>query len=227
MGKININTKLFGERLKKSLESINENTYTLAEHVSLSPATISRYVNGIMTPKITTLYAIADFLKVDPIWLMGGDHKEDLQQFTSFGKSISHNIIPLKNPCKIPVVGVIHAGEPILAEQNITGYELADVADPGEYFYLRVTGDSMINANISDGDLVLIKMQHCAENGQIVACIVNGDEATLKRYRQQKDMVILQPENSHYEPIIVPANEFESGYAQIIGIATELKRKLS
>ena len=84
----------------------------------------------------------------------------------------------------------------------------------------------MIGAGIQDGDLVLIRMQSSAENGQIVACQVNGDEATLKRFHQQINTVLLMPENPKYEPIIVPIADFESGRAKIIGVAIEIKRKL-
>lgn len=89
--------------------------------------------------------------------------------------------------------------------EDIEGYAAADVAQPEEYFYLRVTGDSMINAGIRDGDLVLLRRQESAENGQIVACLLDGADATLKRLRVQRDMAILQPENPAYEPRIIPS----------------------
>jgi repressor LexA len=123
---------------------------------------------------------------------------------------------------KIPVLGVIRAGSPIFADENIEGYEYADVKDPEGYFFLRVKGDSMINAGIKPGSKVLIHQQNCAENGQIVACLVNGDEATLKRFRQQGDTVFLMPENPDYEPIIVPCKDFDIGYAKILGVAKKV-----
>jgi repressor LexA len=108
----------------------------------------------------------------------------------------------------------------------IEGYAFADVGDDEDYFYLRVSGDSMINAFIFENDLVLVEKQSVAENGQIVVCQVNGDEATIKRYRRQGSTVILQPENPAYEPIIVPIREFEVGYARIVGVVREVKRKI-
>lgn len=148
------------------------------------------------------------------------------QQKSSGNMPKLDNIIPYTQGRKIPIIGSIPAGVPVLAEENIEGYDYADVPETGEYFFLRVKGDSMINANIFDGSLVLVKSQPCAENGQIVVCLINGDEATLKRYYQQKDMVILKPENPDYQPIIVSCNEFENGYARILGIAVEVKIKL-
>lgn len=136
------------------------------------------------------------------------------------------NVFPVPKMRRVPILGSIRAGMPILAEENIEGYEYADVPADQGYFYLRVKGDSMVNARICDDDLVLIKQQPCADDGQIVACLVNGDEATLKRFYQQGDMVILKPENPAYNPIIVPCTDFDSGYAQILGVVTEVKFKL-
>ena len=79
---------------------------------------------------------------------------------------------------------------------------------------------------IRDGDLVLIRRQCTAENGQIVACLVDGEDATLKRFRCQKGMVILQPENPYYEPKIIPLRDFEQGMARIVGVAVKLVREL-
>jgi len=126
---------------------------------------------------------------------------------------------------RVPILGRIPAGAPIMETEYIEGYEAVDVSHPENYYYLRVTGDSMIGAGIQSGDLVLIKIQSCAENGQIVACRVNGDEATLKRFRRVNDMVILSPENDAYEPILVPVSDFDTGFAAILGIMVELKRK--
>lgn len=84
----------------------------------------------------------------------------------------------------------------------------------------------MINAGIRDGDLVLLRQQNTAENGQIVACLLNGEDATLKRFRAQKGMVILQPENPAYEPRIIPMSDFDNGLACIVGVAVKLVRNL-
>ena len=87
-------------------------------------------------------------------------------------------------------------------------------------------GDSMVNAGIRDGDLVLLRRQDTAENGQIVACLVDGEDATLKRFRRQRDMVLLQPENPAYEPKLIPLSDFETGAARIVGVAVRLVREL-
>lgn len=157
---------------------------------------------------------LASALSISPMLIMGTRHDDP------------ECAIPIPKMRRIPVLGSIRAGVPVLAEENIEGYSYADVPDGQEYYFLRVKGDSMINARIHDGDLVLIKQQPCADDGQVVACLVNGAEATLKRFYRQKDMIILKPENPAYSPIIVPCSDFDSGYARILGVVKEVKFKL-
>jgi repressor LexA len=102
----------------------------------------------------------------------------------------------------LPLVGQVAAGQPVLAEENIEDYvptpELAG-GEEGDYL-LRVRGDSMMNVGILDGDLVVVKRQEVAEDGDIVVALV-GEEATVKRYFKEPDHVRLQPENDSMEPI--------------------------
>ncbi|WP_027717262.1 transcriptional repressor LexA [Desulfovirgula thermocuniculi] len=104
----------------------------------------------------------------------------------------------------VPVLGRVAAGEPVLAVEN---YEDAfplpvSFTGEGEFFMLKVRGDSMIEAGILDGDQVIVRRQPTAENGDIVVALV-GDEATVKRFYRENDHVRLQPENPHMEPIRV------------------------
>ncbi len=102
----------------------------------------------------------------------------------------------------VPVVGQVAAGEPILASQNITNY----FPIPSEYmpneqtFMLQVKGESMINAGIYDGDLVLVEQQNTAKNGDIVVALLD-DSATVKTFYKEKNRVRLQPENDALDPI--------------------------
>src|SRR5438132_1904279 len=107
-----------------------------------------------------------------------------------------------RSAVSIPIVGNVAAGSPILAEQNIEDHVLlsSELAKEG-YFLLRVRGDSMINAGIFDGDLVLVRPQHEATNGSIVVALVDGD-ATVKRFERSNGHVKLIPENPAYEPIV-------------------------
>jgi repressor LexA len=105
-------------------------------------------------------------------------------------------------PSGLPLVGRVAAGAPVLAEENIEDHvEVPELAggDVGEYV-LRVSGDSMVDAGILDGDHVVVRKQETARNGEIVVALV-GEEATVKRYFKESDHIRLQPENDAHEPI--------------------------
>ena len=103
----------------------------------------------------------------------------------------------------VPLVGNVAAGEPILAEENITDTISlpTDIVGDAASFMLSVRGDSMIEAGINDGDYVVVKEQPVAQNGDIVVAIID-DGATVKRFYREQDHIRLQPENSTMEPII-------------------------
>lgn len=110
-------------------------------------------------------------------------------------------------PKRIPVVGVVAAGHPILAVQDIDEYfplpsDLKN--DAGELFMLKIHGESMINAGILNGDNVIVKKQNTANNGEIVVAMTDENEATVKRFYKEKDHYRLQPENDTMAPIILP-----------------------
>lgn len=113
------------------------------------------------------------------------------------------DILSVKKTVDIPIMGKVTAGAPVLAVENIedTMPIPYDLVKDKEVFILNVSGDSMINAGILDGDKVLVKKQDIAENGDIVVALL-GEEATLKRFFREKDHVRLQPENDFMDPII-------------------------
>ncbi len=118
-------------------------------------------------------------------------------------------------PGQIPVIGVVTAGLPILAFENQEGTLPWD-GEPG-CFALRVRGDSMIGAGIFSGDLVVVRPQSTADDGQIVVARI-GDEATVKRLRRRSGEVWLLPENENYSPI-------DGSQAQIVGLVKALVRE--
>lgn len=103
----------------------------------------------------------------------------------------------------VPVIGHVAAGQPILAEQNIEDHIVLspDIAQEG-WFLLKVRGDSMINAGILPGDLVLVRPRQDASDGSIVVALIGDDEATVKRLRRSNGKVELLPENPAYDPIV-------------------------
>lgn len=193
-----------------------ETQAALAQKLYVNQTAVSQWERGVTTPNPSILLKLSKMYNVSTDYLLGNDIQEQKD----------NNFIPYRPTGTVPVLGRIAAGVPISAIEEVEGYEPVTVSDPENCYYLRVDGDSMIGAGIQSGDLVLIRQQPTADNGQIVACKVNGDEATLKRFHQQGEAVLLMPENPNYEPIVVPAKDFDTGYAQIFGVAIEVKRKL-
>ena len=188
----------------------------IAEATGVKEATVQRWESGnIKSLRHENLEKLAKVLNMTPAALMGWNDE-----------SANAAIVDHLEPYKAPIVGTIPAGYPAVALEDIEGYEPIPYSNAEDYIFLRVSGDSMINADIRPDDLVLIRRQSTAEPGQIVACIVNGDEATLKRYRPAPDGVYLMPENSAYAPRRVDYEDFENGYANIIGVAIEVRHKL-
>lgn len=210
----------FGARLRTLMKEQGETYLSLAQRLNMNPQTLNRYVLGQRNPKVNTAAAIAGVLGVNPLWFQG----YDAPKYSTLPPQVP--AIRPKPEALVPILGSIRAGMPALAQQDIQGYAPADVPDPEEYFYLRVEGDSMAGAGIRPGDLVLMRHQDSAESGQIVACIVDGEAATLKRFRQQGDVIILQPENPDYEPRFLSPQDFELGSAYIVGVAVRLVRDL-
>ena len=144
--------------------------------------------------------------EVDPATLRGPDEEEDQASRPS--------------PTYVPLVGRIAAGGPVLAEQAIEDiFPLPkDLVGDGELFLLSVTGDSMIDAAIADGDWVVVRQQPTADNGEIVAAMIEG-EATVKTFKRTDDRVLLLPQNDAYEPI--PGED-----ATILGKVVAVLRRL-
>jgi repressor LexA len=126
---------------------------------------------------------------------------------------------------RLPLVGDIAAGGPLLAEQNVEDYLIVPepLARGGEEFLLRVKGDSMVNAGILDGDIVVVRRQQTARDGEIVVALAgldeSADEATVKRFFRESGRVRLQPENDALEPIY-------ADHVQILGVVTGVFRAL-
>ncbi len=131
-----------------------------------------------------------------------------------------HSTRPRVRSKVVPLVGQVTAGAPILAEENIESYHVVpeEMVRGEQVFLLKVKGDSMIGAGILDGDMVLVRQQPAAENGEIVVALLE-DEATVKRFYREKDHVKLQAENPGYSPIL-------SSDVRILGKVTGLIRTL-
>ena len=149
-----------------------------AREMGYPETTVSNWFNKNTYPRPDKIQEMANYFGVRRIDLT---ENNEIQQ------------APLKNAHSIPIIGTIAAGTPILAEENIEDYFVIDNRVNAD-FGLKVKGDSMINANIFDGDIVFIRQQPTLENGEIGAILLD-DEATLKRFSKKENSVILQAEN--------------------------------
>ena len=193
------------------LQKHHATVYRVSRATGIAPSTFSDWKNGRSTPKADKLIRIAAYfhLSLDEMLGTGGGADGD--------RSAAR---------EIPIIGEIRAGSPIITEETLLGYEFADVDDTEEYFFLKVCGDSMKDCGIVDGSLVLFRKQQYAENGDVVACLVGGESATVKRFFKRDRRIYLEPENAEYEPIVLTPVDFETGDARILGVAKEVKIKL-
>ena len=197
----------------ENLLKINKTSvYRVSKATGISASTFSDWKSGRSVPKLDKLKLIADYFDIPLAAFLGED---------------TDAVSPLLEGTKVPIIGEIRAGCPIITNETLIGYEYADISSGAEeYFYLRICGDSMKDIGMVDGALVLFRKQQYAEEGDIVACLVGGDSATVKRFSRNKRNVYLIPENEDYSPIHLTTDDFESGEARILGVACEIKIKL-
>lgn len=194
----------FSERFKLLRKERGLSQAALATELGFTKSSVNMYERGDREPGLESLETIADFFNVDMDYLLGKSDVQNRFLYTpaSDAESVAlpDNIIPMPKTYRVPLLGTIACGEPILAAENIE-----DDVDIPEHihadFALRCKGDSMINARIHDGDIVYIRQQPAVNNGEIAAVLI-GDEATLKRVYVYEDHVVLQPENPSYEPLV-------------------------
>lgn len=185
---------VFSNNLKRYMEREKMNTADLANALSLPFSTVSDWVHGRKYPRMDKVQAVADLF---------GIMKSDLTEEP--GRSLPSNIIPMPNTYTVPLIGTIACGQPILAVEDAD--ELVEVPEHIHAdFALRCKGDSMIDARIYDGDIVYIHSQPEVENGEIAAVRI-GEEATLKKVRAYQDMIILEPANQAFEPLVYRGEE--------------------
>jgi len=177
----------FGKRLKELRTDNNYSGDVLCEIYNnkfdgnLNKGTLSKYENGLQEPLFTTVKNLSELFNVRIEYLIGKDDNK------------YNGIDKLEFKKVIPILGTIAAGCPLVATEYIEGYEHTE--DNTIDFCLRVKGDSMIGARIFEGDIVYVDKESAIENGDIVVALVDGENATLKRYFKYGNTVILRPEN--------------------------------
>lgn len=201
----------FPERLREALDGMPQNE--LAEKLGLSKQTVSAYLTGRRSPKKITAKVLADALNVDVAWLMGFDVPK----------------YPLKNAFlysgapAAPILGSVRAGNGGLAVQEVLGYAplMGVTGDSEQYFWLKVSGDSMA-PKIEDGDLILIRKQPYIDSGELGVVIVNGDEGVVKRVRSGAGWMELISINPYYPPRRFEGTELED--IIIVGLVKQILR---
>lgn len=213
----------FQNRLKKIMEIRNIKQVDLVEKTKLDKTLINKYLAGVSNARQQKLTVLADALDVNEVWLMGYDVPMERELKTE------SNVFPITDvPRKVPVIGKISAGLPILAVENIEGYEFAPssyIKEGFDYFYLHVQGDSM-NLKFNNGDIVLVQKQDTLENNEIGVILVNGFDATVKKYKSENGLVILEPMSTNPENTVQIYNPKDITI-QIIGKVVSYQGKVN
>lgn len=188
--------------------------------LGISQQAYATYENDVANPPVDILNKLAEYFGVTTDYLLG-------RSITSTLPSNVSNVYPLEAPIRLPLYGEIAAGQPINTDQSPTNEWVFE--DPlygdGNHFVLKVVGNSM-EPDITNGSLAIIRHQDYAEKGQIVAVIIDGDCATLKRYIPQDNGTILfQANNPTAQSYVVTKEQCELGEVRIIGILRETKKR--
>lgn len=199
----------FQQILKNKRKELGYTLKEIADKIGVTEATVQRWESGnIKSLRHGRITKLAEILEISPAYLMGWVEDDN-------DGVLYDSLFPIPKIKKIPLLGTIACGEPILAAENIE-----DEVDIPEHikadFALRCKGDSMIDARINDGDIVYIKQQPTVENGTIAAVLI-GDEATLKRVYISGNTLTLAPCNSKYQPFFY--SEEQLNEIRIIGKA--------
>ena len=206
----NLGNKItMSNNLKKYLKINNISRNQLSESLGISYSTISDWINGKAYPRIDKIEMMANYF---------GINKSDL---------VEEHFTEEKNQgLQIPVLGTVPAGISISAIEDIIDYEEIPQSwsNQGEFFGLKIKGDSMY-PTLENGDVVIVKKQSTADNGDTVIVMVNGDDATCKRYERSETGIMLIPNNSAYNPVFYTNEEIEALPLTIIGKVVELRRK--
>lgn len=204
---MNMGEKIYYLRTKNSM-TLEE----LGNKVGVGKSTVRKWENGmIANMKRDKILKVAEALNTTPAYLMGWDEAKEE---------------PKKKGVKIPVLGRVAAGVPIEMIEDVLDYEeiTEDMAKHGEYFALKIQGDSM-TPRICNNDVVIVRQQDDADNGDIVIAAINGDDAVCKRLQKYNDGIALISLNPQYDPIYLKKDEIDGKPVRIIGKVVELRGK--
>lgn len=197
----------FGETLK-SLRRNKKITQTeLADALEVSRSALSLYELNLREPDFKFLQKVANYFKVSLDFLLGQNLAKNFPPKAYFEEYVPDLVL-------IPIVGRVPAGTPTIPLEDIEDYLPVPKSFAREdelVFALKIKGDSMIDIGINDGDIVLVKKQPTANNGQTVIARINGEDVTCKRFYQLESKVTLEPANSKYRAL-------EPNNVEIVGV---------
>lgn len=175
-----------GKKLKDRRKELGLTLEEVASQLGITRQTLSRYENNkIYNIPIARLQSLAEILKIDTNTLLKKQNTDVIE------------IVDYTPNNRIPILGHISAGLPLYAEENIEGYIFSDIRHDGEYFALRVKGDSMNAAHIFEGNLLIVRKQDMIENGEIAVVLIDEEEATVKRFYCEGKTVTLMPQSTN------------------------------
>lgn len=198
------------DKFKRLCTARGVTPYRVAKETGISTATLSQWKNGVYTPKIQTIAAIAAYFGV-PLDYFVEDSPQELDPSTDH----SH---------WIPVLGRVAAGVPIGMVEDILDYEEVDNS-MGETFALQVNGDSM-SPQLLNGDVIIVHRQPDVENGEIAVVAVDGEDATCKKIVKSQQGVVLVPLNPWYDAAFFSNEDILAKPITILGRVVEIRRKL-
>lgn len=201
-----------GDRIRALRTNAGMTQIELANKLNISNSTLSQYESSARTPSDDMKLKIAALFQVSTDYLLSG--------------SLTNATDSKAKGVRIPVLGDVRAGYPMEAVENIIDYEEIDeeTARRGEFFALRIKGDSM-EPKFSEGDVVIVRKQETADSGDIVVALVNGDSATIKKLKRHQNGITLVPSNSAYEPMYYSNEEIMDLPVTILGKVVELRAK--
>lgn len=215
-------TKSVGKLIYDRRTELGITQKEVADFVGVSEATVSRWESGhIDNMRRDRIAALSKILRLSPLAIMGIDDTDLSTRLL--------DMVPIDaRTFRVPIVGRVAAGRPIVADEEIIGYEYIDnkySKDGHEYFGLRIVGKSM-EPTIMDGDIVIVRRQNYVENGEIAIVLIDGEEATAKEVKESADGITLIGHNAAvYTPHFYSAQEVKNLPVQIIGRVVQSIRK--
>lgn len=201
-------------RIKQLREGKKITQMALAKEMGVVRSAMCQYESGARQVPDDIKFKLADYFGVTVDYLLG----REVDPLDAMIKKIGGVPYEIEKNA-LPILGRVAAGIPLEAQQEFIGYTYTNYKPANEYFGLLVEGESMKNIGIRHGSIVIVHKQDYANDGDIVVALVDGQDATVKRFKKLDNAILLMPENPDFQPIVItPDTDF-----QILGVVKEAK----